>query len=270
MDQDEVTIDLEAYLSRIDYRGPRLPTADVLREVHLGHATHIPFENIDVLRGLPIRLDLDSLQRKLVTDRRGGYCFEQNMLLSAALEAIGFRLQRLLARVKFRSQHTLPLTHMALDVEAEGRHWLCDVGFGGHGLLEPIQFEEGIARQGIWDYHLKQTDARWWVLQAPLAEGLLDLYTLTREPYHLVDFEPPNYYVWSHPTSIFRQHLIAQKPGLAERHILVGRDYTVIRAGGATSRAIESDGELLEILAKQLGLVIEAGELPRLSTGNSS
>ncbi len=251
--------DLDAYFARIGYRGLRTPSAEVLRAIHLAHATHVPFENIDVLRGLPIRLDLESLQRKLVTDRRGGYCFEQNMLLAAALEAIGFRLKRLLARVKFRSQHTLPLTHMALDVEADGRHWLCDVGFGGHGLLEPIPFQEGSATQGIWDYHLKQADSRWWLLQAPLEEGMIDLYTLTREPYELIDFEPPNYYVWNYPTSIFRQHLIAQRPGLDERHILVGRDYTVITAAGATSRTIESDPELLAILVERFGLKVEAG-----------
>jgi N-hydroxyarylamine O-acetyltransferase len=260
MEADDMTFDLNAYCTRIGYTGARMPTAEVLREIHLAHATTIPFENINVLRGLPIRLDLESLQAKLVTERRGGYCFEQNMLLAAALEAIGFQLKRLLARVKFRAQHMLPLTHMALDVEADGRHWLCDVGFGGHGLLEPIQFEEGSAMQGVWEYRLQQADERWWVLQAPLAEGLLDLYTLTREPYQLVDFEPPNYYVWNYPTSIFRQHLIAQRAGLDERHILVGRDHTVIRADGATSRAIESDRELLEILGDRFGLEVEAGE----------
>lgn len=260
MEALEPKFDLDAYLARIGYRGPHVPTAEALRDVHLAHATQVPFENIDVLRGLPIQLDLASLQAKLVTDRRGGYCFEQNMLFAAALETIGFRLKRLLARVKFRSQHMLPLTHMALDVEAEGRHWLCDVGFGGHGLLEPIPFEEVSSRQGIWDYHLRQADERWWVLQAPLAEGLVDLYTLTRERYELIDFEPPNYYVWNYPTSIFRQHLIAQRAGLDERHILVGRDYTVISAAGATSRVVETDAELLEILAERFGLDVEAGD----------
>jgi len=260
METGDMTFDLHAYCNRIGYAGARVPTAEVLREIHLAHATQVPFENIDVLRGLPIRLDLESLQAKLVTERRGGYCFEQNMLLAAALEAIGFQLKRLLARVKFRSQQTLPLTHMALDVEAEGRRWLCDVGFGGHGLLEPIPFEELSSRQGVWDYHLKRQDERWWVLQAPLAEGLLDLYTLTREPYQLIDFEPPNYYVWNYPTSIFRQHLIAQRAGLDERHILVGRDYTVLTAAGATTKAIESDTELVQLLAERFGLNVEAGD----------
>ncbi len=74
----------------------------------------------------------------------------------------------------------LPLTRMALDVEADRRHWLCDVGFVGYGLLEPIHLRNAAARQGLWDYHLKQQDARWWVLKASMADELLDLYTLTR------------------------------------------------------------------------------------------
>src|SRR5262249_54590872 len=130
--------DLDAYLRRIGYAGERRPTAAVLQQLHLAHATHIPFENLDILLGRPIRLDLEGLQAKLVRGQRGGYCFEHNTLFAAALEQIGFRLTRLGARVRFRVTRLLPRVHMALKVDVEGEAWLADVGFGGEGLLLPV------------------------------------------------------------------------------------------------------------------------------------
>jgi len=97
---ESTVIDLAAYLRRVEYEGPLEPTAEVLRALHLAHATHIPFENLDILLGEPIRLDLASLQAKLVGANRGGYCFEQNALFAAVLEEVGFAVTRLAARVR--------------------------------------------------------------------------------------------------------------------------------------------------------------------------
>ncbi len=255
MATENSAIELDAYLSRIEYAGPRQATAEVLRAIHFAHATHIPFENLDVLAGLPIRLDPEGLQAKLVQAKRGGYCFEQNMLLASALESIGFRLKRLLARVRFRAERMLPLTHMALEVEADGRSWLCDVGFGGHGLLEPIPFEEGPCRQGAWEYRLARENDRWWVLQAPITDGCIDLYTLTRDDHPLIDFEPPNFFVSMHPESIFRQKLMAQRPLPDVRYLLVGRDFTELHPDGAAyCKTIGDDAELIAILAERFNL----------------
>src|ERR1700756_4948956 len=96
-------MDLKAYSARIGYTGAFAPTAETLAELHLAHATHIPFENADILLGRPIRLDQESLQAKLVAQRRGGYCFEQNLLFAAALEELGFRVTRLAARVRYEA-----------------------------------------------------------------------------------------------------------------------------------------------------------------------
>src|SRR5688500_1067883 len=103
MNTGSAELDLAAYLARVGLATAPAPTAAGLAELHLAHATHIPFENLDVLLGKPIRLDLASLQQKLVRDRRGGYCFEQNLLFAAVLEAVGFRVSRLAARVRYRA-----------------------------------------------------------------------------------------------------------------------------------------------------------------------
>src|SRR5262249_26564564 len=94
------SLDLDAYCARVNYAGPPTPPLETLPALHLAHATHIPFENLDILLGRGIRIDLDSLQAKLVHARRGGYCFEQNTLFQAVLEQLGFRVTALAARVR--------------------------------------------------------------------------------------------------------------------------------------------------------------------------
>jgi N-hydroxyarylamine O-acetyltransferase len=141
-------LDLPAYLDRIGVSraDSRAPTLDTLRALHLGHSTTIPFENLDVLLGRPIRLDLASLQAKLVEARRGGYCFEHNVLFAAVLEALGFPVTRLAARVYMGPPSPArPRTHMLLRVEVGAEPWLADVGFGRDGLLEPVPFDPGPA-----------------------------------------------------------------------------------------------------------------------------
>src|ERR1700732_3402975 len=150
-------IDLNAYLGRVGYTGDRRPTASMLRELHLAHATHIPFENLDILLGRPIQLDLESLQAKLVHGKRGGYCFEQNLLFAAALEGLGFSVTRLAARVRLGRAQLLPRTHMLLKVDVDGGPWLADVGFGGEGLLLPVPMSPGdVSRQDCWTYRVSE------------------------------------------------------------------------------------------------------------------
>jgi N-hydroxyarylamine O-acetyltransferase len=247
-------VDLDAYFTRIDYGGDRSPTVPVLIALHRAHVLHIPFENVDVLLGRPIRLDLGSLQAKLVRDRRGGYCFEHNTLFAAVLEALGFRLTRLAARVRFGATGVRPRSHMNLVVEVDGSSWLADVGFGGDGLLEPLRLDEGReSRQGAWSYRLMREDHT-WVLQSRRGEGWFDLYAFTLEPQEPVDYEVANYFTATHPDSIFRKTLTAQRTTPEARYILRNRRFTVERAGDVSERTLTNDDELRDVLAETFGV----------------
>ena len=191
--------DLDAYLARIGDSGPLAPTAEVLDRLHLAHATTIPFENLDILLGRPIRLDLECLQAKLVRGLRGGYCFEQNTLFAAALERIGFRVTTLAARVRHGSTRLLPRTHMLLEVNLDDGPYLADVGFGGGGPLRSVPMEPGReSRQFHWTYRVV-AEGDWLVLQSPGPGGWFDLYAFTREPHFPVDYEMSNHYTSTHP-----------------------------------------------------------------------
>lgn len=251
-------LDLEAYLERVGYAGVREPSSRVLEALHLAHATQVPFENLDIHLGRPIRLDLGALQAKIVCDRRGGYCFEQNTLFAAALEALGFRVTRLAARVRSGATRVLPRTHMLLEVEADGGAWLCDVGFGGEGPLKPVPLAGGeVSRQYAWAYRVDAEGGQ-WVLRSRQGDGWLDLYAFTREPQYPVDFEMANHFTSTHPSSRFVQTITVQRATPEARYVLRGRELTV-DGGGDVSRRVVEDGELLPLLAETFGLSLPAG-----------
>jgi N-hydroxyarylamine O-acetyltransferase len=257
--ENPAPFDLEAYLGRIAYAGERKPTAAVLGALHLAHATHIPFENLDIQLGRPIRLDLESLQAKLVRGQRGGYCFEHNTLFAAALEQVGFGVTRLAARVRFGATRTLPRTHMLLCVETEGRSWLADVGFGGEGLLKPLPLVAGPTVQQFARTYRLQKEAGLWVLQALQGGTWLDFYAFTLEPQLPVDYELANWFTSTHPDSIFVRTLTAQRQTPEARFVLRQREFTVIRGHQTQTRTLADDEELLRVLADTFGLEFPAG-----------
>jgi N-hydroxyarylamine O-acetyltransferase len=258
--------DLGAYLSRIGHDGPREATPGVLEAVHRAHAVAIPFENLDVRLGRPIRLDLTSLQAKLVAGRRGGYCFEQNTLFAAALEALGFRVTRLAARVRLGATRLLPRTHMLLGVDVGGQAYLADVGFGGEGLLGPVPLTPGPpVRQGLWAYRVVE-EACLRVLQSRRGDGWVDLYAFSLEPQDPIDFEVANHYTATHPDSVFVRSLTVQRPTPEARHILRNRDYLVESAAGTVSRRV-ADGELRRLLVGTFGLDVPAELLTAAAQG---
>jgi N-hydroxyarylamine O-acetyltransferase len=249
-------LDLDAYLGRIGLA--TVPEADLegLRALHLAHATTIPFENLDIQMGLPIRLDLASLQTKLVQRRRGGYCFEHNTLFLAVLRQLGFEVMPCEARVRLGTMEVLPRTHMLLLAQVDGGTWLCDVGFGGEGLLHPVlmdgephgQFLN--TYQVIWEGALR-------VLQSFHHGAWEDLYAFVPEARHPIDFEMANHYTSTHPESRFLKTLTAQLPGRDVRRILRNLAYAELHDDQVEGRELAPE-ELPAVLLGTFG--IEAPE----------
>lgn len=245
-------LDLPAYLHRIGYAGPLQPTLAVLQDLHIAHATHVPFENLDIFLGHPIRLDLDSLQNKLVHGCRGGYCYEQNLLFAAVLRELGFELTMLAARVRYRSTRVLPRTHMTLLVRCEGDDWLADVGFGLEGLLLPVPFEREV-RQYARTYRIAPENS-YWVLQSLHDGAWLDVYVFSLEAQERVDYEVANHYMSTHPDSRFVQTLTVQMPSRAGRAMLRNRELMVDDGRSVVTRTLSGDEELLKVLGETFGL----------------
>ena len=250
-------LDLGAYLRRIGLAVA--PAADLagLKSLHFAHATHIPFENLDIQLGLPIRLDLSSLQAKLVDRRRGGYCFEQNTLFHAVLQHLGFEVATCEARVRLGAPERLPRTHMALRVRLDAEYWLADVGFGGEGLLEPLPLDGAPHAQFLNTYRVVPEGPR-QLLQSFHHGAWEDLYALEPEPVFPIDFEVGNHYTSTHPESRFLKTLTAQLPGPEVRRILRNRAYAELRGDQVEGRELRPE-ELIPTLRDQFGLDVPEG-----------
>jgi N-hydroxyarylamine O-acetyltransferase len=254
-------LDVDRYLDRIGYSGARTATLETLRALQALHPLAIPFENLDTLAGVPVKLDLRSLERKLVESRRGGYCFEQNLLLATVLRELGFDVKQLAARVRHRGDKPLPRTHMLLMVRIGGADHIADVGFGGEGLLLPVPFRTGVeCRHYAWTYRLVEEHPGQWLLQSLRGKEWGNLYSYTLEPQTLADHEMANHYTATHPDSPFVRALIVQLPTPAARHALRDRELTVDRGGGRIERrALAGDDEVLQVLDGVFGLRFPAG-----------
>src|SRR6266511_3875640 len=139
--------DLAAYLGRIGLTRPLAADLESLAAIQWAHVTHIPFENLDILLGRGIAIDLPSVVAKLVRGGRGGYCFEHNALLAAVLEELGYGVTRLAARVRWMATGPTPRTHMLLGVDVppgpNAERYLVDVGFGGTCPTVPMPLVAG-------------------------------------------------------------------------------------------------------------------------------
>ncbi|MFJ8140200.1 arylamine N-acetyltransferase [Streptomyces sp. NPDC096013] len=274
---DSDAFDLDEYLAHIGWevsgKGPRRPDATTLRAVHLAHMRGIPFENLDALRRTAPSLELPDLTAKLLRGARGGYCYEQNTLLAAALRALGFGVTLLTARVVVGTDRieSRPRTHMALLVEVPGepRPYLADVGFGAIGaLLEPVPLVAGEEFEDAGRRHrLVQVPHRGplelWVLEA--YTGGKDggswqaQYAFTLDPFEHVDFEVINWHIATNPRSPFTQRLYVQRV-TPDRHLLLhGRVLTETRADGRVhKRELTGEREVRLVLEGEFG--IEAPE----------
>ncbi|NGN68327.1 arylamine N-acetyltransferase [Streptomyces sp. A7024] len=259
-------LDLDAYLRRIglDGAGGAAPDLGTLRAVMAGHVASIPFENVEVLLGRPVLLDVPALERKLVRQPRGGYCYEHNLLLAAALDRLGFEVTGLGARVRMGADKINPTTHMLLRVDLGGEPWHVDVGFGGEALLEPLPLAAGAeVTQGAWTFSVTDEGDSVRVLRGLHADGWFPLYAYTLEPRHRPDYEVWNHYISTHPRSPFTSRLVVQQPGREQRLALVGDTLTTIEPGGEVTKRTVAPEELPGVLG-DFGLAFDAADTAAL------
>lgn len=251
-------IDLDAYFARIGYDGPRAPTLEVLAALHALHTSSIVFEDIDVQLDRGIDIAPAAVDAKLITARRGGYCYEQNGLFKRALTALGFEVEGLLARVLWMAPVDVPRgrTHMALRVVIDGEPWLADVGFGS-ALPGPIRFDlDGPQNTAHEDYRMVDVGLE-RRLEALIGETWEPVYQLSLLPQLDVDYVQPNWFSSTHPTSNFRLNLIIARTTPTMRYNLLNNRLTTRTPGGTADKQVLTAREIAEAAADVFGLPVE-------------
>jgi N-hydroxyarylamine O-acetyltransferase len=212
-------IDVDAYLARIGYDGPRDVTAEVLRALHVRHLRTVPFENLDIHWKRPIVMDVERFLDKIVRERRGGFCYELNGAFAELLRALGFDVTVLSARVDMKGTLSPDFDHMALLVPIDGRRFLADVGFGD-SFLEPLDLDVRETQQGRFvilspeegEGPSEVRDGRSFVVCATQNDKLRTEFVFTLEPRALEDFAPRCEYQQTSPESHFTQRRVCTLP----------------------------------------------------------
>lgn len=260
-------IDLDAYFARIGYAGSRAPTLETLRALHYAHALSIPFENLTVLGGEPVLLDLASLQKKIVDGRRGGYCFETNGLFVAALRALGFQVTTLIGRVRWKAPDEIETnrSHMLSLVELPEGVFLCDVGFGGLTMTSPVPFKTDVELETTHESRRLLARHDGFELQGKLGDSWANIYRFTEEPNGPVDYEQASWFTSTHPSSIFVQFLIVARPTAKHRKTIFNTEFTIRDLkGGVESRRLASVDEMADVLAEHFELRLTQDERARM------
>ena len=265
MNQTLSPAQLAAYFDRIGFvessressRGPQQATSETLHALHRLHPQSIPFENLDSLLGRTPRLDLESVFAKLVSARRGGYCYEHNLLFRAVLNTLGFETTGLAARVLWNDPAAMtPRTHMMLLVETPDNTWLADVGFGSMTLTAPLLFDTGREQATPHEsFRLDLVERGDFVLQVKLGDTWRPIYRFDLEPQFPSDYAMANHYVSTHPESIFVEHLIVARVMPGQRQTLFDTNLTQ-RGNTESKRELASAKELRGVLQDTFGLAL--------------
>lgn len=256
-------MDIDAYFDRIGYSGARTATLENLHALTSAHTNTIPFENLDVLLGRPISLSVESLFQKLVVERRGGYCFEQNGLFLAVLKQLGFKATPLSARVRIdRARDFIPpRTHMFIRVDFGDNSWLTDVGVGGLSLTQAIELDSEETQETDHEARRIVREGKLFFHQVKLGDNWSDVCEFTLEEMPPIDQEIANWFTSTHPDSHFRNRLIVARAGEnGTRHTLLNDEFKIRnREGEAQVTKINSPEELLHILEIHFGLWFASG-----------
>jgi N-hydroxyarylamine O-acetyltransferase len=253
--------DLRAYLDRIGWSGSVAATFETLSGVLRAHMRAIPFENLDVLLGRGIRVDLDSVFAKLVTGRRGGYCFEHSTLLAAALTHAGFAPAAHSARVVMVApRSSAPRTHMFLSVMIDGTTYVLDPGFGGHGPLVPLPLVEAREVREGPDVHRFVRCGAEWTLETLIGGAMTPLWISSLEPDSPIDFVMANHFTSTWPESPFVNRLMLRALTPDGRVSVMNRDVTVLRGAASEKRELADRTALRRLLAEHFGVDLPEAE----------
>lgn len=258
----EYTVDEDAYFRRIGYAGSREPTLETLRAVHARHPQAIAFENLDPFLRRSVKLDLASLERKLVHEGRGGWCFEQNLLFAAVLRSLGFSVSGLAARVVWNAPPgaVRPRGHMLLRIDLAGESYLADVGFGGLTLTAPLRLAPNVEQPTPHELFRLLEAGGELIMQALVRGEWRPLYRFDLQPQLPPDYEAANWYLSTYPESHFLSTLMVARPQPDRRLALANRRLSIhpLR-GDIEQRELASVKELRGVLEELFDLRVPAG-----------
>jgi N-hydroxyarylamine O-acetyltransferase len=257
--------DRRAWLARIGYRGSPAPTLETLRALVAAHSSAIAYESIDVLLDRPPRLDLRSLQDKMIAGGRGGYCFEQNMLFRGALRSLGYQVTSLQARVVrgLEIDAPRPMFHMVLRVDLPEGSFLSDVGFGNLAPTAPLRLAPLVEQETPHEPMRFIAMGDELTLQSRLGDRWEHIYRVVLLSRFDTEYEICNWFAGTHPQSPYLNNMIAARPGPDRTRLtLFNARFNVRHASGEVERRmLEGEADYRTVLRDSFGIALSDQDL---------
>ena len=247
---------MNAYLQRIGVTGPVKPDYETLCTLQLNHLLHVPYENVDIVRDIPLSLEVDAIYDKVVTRGRGGYCFELNALFAWLLRNLGYQVKDYMGRFLINETVLPPMRrHRILGVTIDGEMYLADVGVGMVIPRVPFAIKPGVvSHQNGEQWKLEVEPFYGYVLYELKEDGWRALYSFTEEEQAEIDYVMPSFWCEKSPDSIFRAgdkiHIFT-KDG---RKSVAGREVKIFSPSGVEVILPQTDAEYYELLKVHFGI----------------
>ena len=249
---------IEPYLARIGCAGPVQPTLETLNALQSLHNESVPYENLDIMNGVPLSLEIPDIYDKVITRGRGGYCFELNGLFAWLLRRVGYNVTEHFARY-LRDEPALPMRrHRVALVEAGGVTYLCDVGIGAFVPTFPLRFEMYIEQPQRRDiYRIVPDEALGYVVEEKRRGVWLPLFSFTLErQFGARDFFTTSWYCESHPDSFFRRANMVSMRSPTGRKTLDGRVFKIFDGDTVTVTEATGDEQFHLLLKQYFGIML--------------
>jgi N-hydroxyarylamine O-acetyltransferase len=250
-------MNIKDYLRRIGFEGEAKADYATLSQLQYRHFMAVPYENIDILRNIPLSLDFADLYEKIVGQGRGGYCFELNALFDWLLCAVGFKTTNYFARFVLDESEIPMRRHRIMRVEIDGEFYLADVGVGTVTPETPLKLVENEETEvrGI-TYKFTKDPLLGWVLNFIRKGEWTSLYSFTEEKQLEIDFVQPSFYCQYHPDSIFNKKNMVAIRTEAGKYSLDGNIFRILENGQTTEKEC-TDSEVTEVLEKYFGIKLD-------------
>ncbi len=212
--------------------------------------------------------NFEHVLQKIVHGGRGGGCTQMNGLFARALEGLGFEVQRTLAKPYMRDGRAGLATHMALLVIADGKRWLCDVGFGFRGPIVPLLLDQTIVqRQGQHKYRVHGAGSGEWRVEYGQGDSWQNLLVVRDADYDYEEFRVTHYYNTHAPTSLFANTLVCARPRLDGGDYLCNGVLICRRGKHRATRTVCNIAGLIELLNVHFEITLSADRFLRLPPG---
>jgi len=261
----ETQFDQKAWFDRIGYAGPTAPTLETLNRLIFAHAHAISYETLDIMLGRPPKLDVPTLQSKMIASGRGGYCFEQNMLFRTGLRSLGYSITSLQGRVVrgLAIDAPRPAIHMLLQVALPEGTYLADVGFGNLAPTAALRLTPGIEQETPHEVMRFIDVGGELTLQAKLKHGWQHIYRVIPYPRYDGEYEITNWYTATHPDAPYLTNIIAAKPGPNRTRVTMYNARVTVRDadGHSEKRWLKTESEFADALRGEFGLNMSDQEI---------